>query len=504
MTPCIVRFAPSPSGYLHIGGARTAIFNWLFARKHGGKFILRIEDTDAERTSEASVQGILDGLQWLGIDWDAGPFFQSDFKADHLVAAQKLIDGGHAYKCFCSKEALESKREAAQRNKTTYQYDGSCRDLSAQVVQEKQAAGLEYVIRLKVPRGAGMVAFHDQVRGRVEKSLQDIEDFVLVRANGQPLYVLANAVDDIRDGITHVIRGQDGLANTPKQVLIYQGLAAPLPVFAHMSLTLDPQKAKISKRRHGDHVAIHYYREQGFLPWAMVNFLVLLGWSTSDSREFFDPPALIEAFCLEAISRTNSMFNIHPEDPKFFTDPKLLNTNAHYLRTMPVEELLPYVKEQLIRARMWDPAFESDRRQWFMQTVSLVRSRAHVLTEFVTLGAPYFSETFSVDDSAVRKNLLENASVRDWMPALAVELEGSQPFEHDTVEALVRSFLARWKLKPGQLINAVRTALTGQAVGPEFIQVLLCLGRQRVVSRLHKACTMIEAGRADGHGRGAT
>ncbi|MCG8619437.1 MAG: glutamate--tRNA ligase, partial [Desulfobacterales bacterium] len=280
----VVRFAPSPTGYLHIGGARTAIFNWLYARQTKGKFILRIEDTDAERSTKESIQGIVDGLKWLGLNWDEGPNFQSAYIKDHQAAAEKLVASGHAYKCFCTREDLDRKREAAVAAKQTYLYDGTCRKLTPEQVATKETEGQPFTIRLKVPRDGGSLVFEDAVYGRVEKQFEDLEDFIIVRSNGNPLYILSNAVDDIRDRVTHIIRGQDGLANTPKQILLYQALGAPLPVFAHMSLTLDPKKAKISKRRHGEMVAIHYYRAQGFLPWAFVNFLVLLGWATTDSR----------------------------------------------------------------------------------------------------------------------------------------------------------------------------------------------------------------------------
>ena len=486
MGSVVVRFAPSPTGYLHIGGARTAIFNWLYARKYNGKFILRIEDTDAERSTVEAIQGILDGLRWLGLQWDEGPNFQSHYTSDHLSAAHRLIESGYAYKCFCSKEVLEEKRQAAQAAKKTYQYDGTCRNLPAQTIADLEAAHRPYVIRLKVPRTEGAVVFDDQVCGRVEKRYQDIEDFVLVRANGMPLYVLANAVDDIRDGVTHIIRGQDGLANTPKQILVYQGLGAKLPLFAHMSLTLDPQKTKISKRKHGTQVAIHYYKAKGFLPWAMVNFLALLGWATPESREFFSKEELIQAFNLDGIGRTNSVFNIQPDDPKFITDPKLLSINAHYLRSMPIEELLPYLKEQLLASSLWNPAFEKDQKQWFLHTVDLIRSRFHLLTDFSTLGAAYFGETFQMDQSAVKKNLFEQGRVHPWITALADELAVLDPFNAQTLEAMLHSFLSRYQLKPGKLINAVRTAVTGQSVGPEFIQVLLCLGPERIARRLRQ------------------
>jgi glutamyl-tRNA synthetase len=485
MSPVVVRFAPSPTGYLHIGGARTAIFNWLFARKHNGKFILRIEDTDAERSSEASIEGIVQGLHWLGLDWDEGPYFQSRFAGEHRAAARKLLENGCAYKCFCSKEELEEKRQHAQLAKITYRYDGRCRRLTAAQIATMEAEGRPYSIRLKVPHGDGSVIFQDAVYGSIEKKYCDIEDFVIVRTNGQPLYILSNAVDDIRDGITHILRGQDGLANTPKQILIYQALNSPLPRFAHMSLTLDPRKAKISKRKHGEQVAIHFYRRTGFIPWAMVNFLVLLGWSTSDSREFFNAPELIEAFSLEGIGRTNSVFNINSADPRFFTDPKLINMNAHYLRTMPLDELGGYVKEYLAGAGLWNADFEGPLKQWFFETIELIRPRFHVLTDFVTYGRAYFSDDYPVDPQAEEKHLRKDAkAVARWMPALAERLESLSPYNSNTVEAELRAFLSEYCLKAGQLINAVRTAVTGLGVGPEFIDVLIVLGRSQVVQRL--------------------
>ena len=491
MDNVVVRFAPSPTGYLHIGGARTAIFNWLYARKHGGTFMLRIEDTDAERSNEATVQGILESLLWLGLKWDRGPDFQSRHTDDHLAAVRELVESGHAYKCFCSKEVLDEKRASAQKEKRTYQYDGTCRRLSAEEIKAKETAGIPFVIRYKVPSQDGTVSFSDRVYGRIDKRYSDIEDFVLVRTNGQPLYVLANSVDDIRDGITHVIRGQDGLANTPKQILIYKGLGAPIPEFAHMSLTLDPQKAKISKRKHGSHVSIEYYRENGFLPWAMVNFLVLLGWATPDSKELFSESELIDAFSLEGIGRTNSVFNIQPNDPKFFTDPKLININSHYLRTMPLDALLPFVKEQLLKAHLWYTDFESERREWFLDTIDLIRGRFRLLTDVVTYGRPYFSDQYEMDPKAVAKHLKGDAAVGDWMPLLIEELTELDPYDAQGVERMLRDFLAKQQLKPGKLINAVRTAVTGQAVGPEFIDVLLCLGKARVVERIEKAHLLI-------------
>lgn len=487
MNPVVVRFAPSPTGYLHIGGARTALFNWLYARKHGGKFILRIEDTDAERSTQDAIDGILDGLAWLGLDWDAGPYFQSTYSADHRAAAQKLLDGAAAYKCFCSKVELDQKREQARRDKTTYQYDGTCRALTPRQIAENEAGGRPFTIRFKVPRKAGAVVFDDKVFGRIEKQYADIEDFIIVRANGQPLYVLSNAVDDIRDGVTHIIRGQDGLSNTPKQILIYEALSAPLPVFAHMSLTLDPKKAKISKRKHGEQVAVHYYREHGFLPWAMVNFLVLLGWATTDSKELFDKHELIQTFSLSGIGRTNSIFNIKAEADTFTTDPKLLNINTHYLRSLPVAQILPLVEMQLKQAGIWRPAFRDERGQWFRDTVELIRQRYRLLTDFTTYGRAYFSDAFVMESKAFQKHLASQPSVRQWLPELIRTLDRLEPFDGATVEQALKSFLAQTGIKPGQLVNAVRTAVSGQGVGPDIIKVLVCIGKSGVLKRLEHA-----------------
>jgi glutamyl-tRNA synthetase len=486
------RFPPSPSGYLHIGGARTAIFNWLFAQKTGGKFILRIEDTDAERSSEESIQGIIESLKWLGITWDEGPYFQSQFIEEHVTAAQRLIELGHAYKCFCTKEELDRKREEARQKKFPLQYDGTCRSLTPEEIRKKEAAGMPFIIRLKVPRGEGSVLFEDIVYGFIEKKYEDIEDFVIVRSNGRPLYVLSNAVDDIRDRITHVIRGQDGLANTPKQILIYRALGTPIPKFAHMSLTLDPKKAKISKRTHGELVAVHFYREHGFLPWAFVNYLCLLGWSTPDSREIFSMEELIEAFSLERISRANAIFDVRKDDPKFFTDPKAISINTHYLRNLPVEEIEPYVRAELEKAGMWDPDFEGAKRDWFLRTVDLIRSRYHVTSDFATLGLAYFSDDYPIDPKALKKNVLKHEELKEWFPILADRLQAIETFTIEETEHVIREMAEELEIKAGILINGIRTAVTGLAKGPGLFDVLIAVGQQRVVERLHKAVTWFE------------
>jgi glutamyl-tRNA synthetase len=488
----IVRFPPSPSGYLHIGGARTAIFNWLFAQKTGGKFILRIEDTDVERSSEESIKGIIESLKWLGITWDEGPYFQSAFIKEHVAAAEKLLESGHAYKCFCTKEDLDRKREEARKKKSALQYDGTCRNLTPEEIANKEAPGIPYTIRLKVPRGEGFVSFADIVYGIIEKKYQDIEDFVIVRSNGQPLYVLSNAVDDIRDRITHVIRGQDGLANTPKQILIYKGLGAPIPRFAHMSLTLDPKKAKISKRTHGELVAVHFYKERGFLPWAFVNYLALLGWSTPDSREIFSKEELIEAFSLEGISRANAIFDVRKDDPKFFTDPKAISINTHYLRNLPVEEIELFVQEQLEKAGIWDQEFKGVKRDWFLRTTDLIRSRYHVTVDFSTLGRAYFSDDYPIDPKPLKKNILKHEELKEWFPILANRIQAIETFTAEEVEQVIRNMAAELGIKAGILINSIRTAVTGQAKGPGLFDILIAVGQRRVAERVRKAVTFFQ------------
>lgn len=488
----IVRFAPSPTGYLHIGGARTAIFNWLFAQKTGGKFILRIEDTDAERSTEESIQGIIESLKWLGITWDEGPYFQSQFINEHLAAAYKLLESGHAYKCFCTKEALDRKRQAALKQKKDLKYDGTCRRLTPDQVAENEAAGIPFTIRMKVPRSHGSVRFEDTVYGTIEYKYEDIEDFVVVRSNGQPLYLISNTVDDIRDRITHVIRGQDGLSNTHRQILIYQALGAPVPQFAHMSLTLDPKKAKISKRKHGELVAVHFYKEHGFLPWALINFLVLLGWATPESREIFSREELIQAFSLQGINRANSIFDVRTNDPKYFTDPKAISINAHYLRTLPVEEIEPYVRTELEKAGIWNPEYEGAKRRWYLDTIELIRSRFHVTTDFVSRGRAYFSDDFPVETRALKKNIFKHPDLKKWLPMLANRLQALENFTASETENTIREMAEELKIKPGILINGIRTVVTGQLAGPGIFDILITMGQRRIVGLLSKAPALFD------------
>jgi glutamyl-tRNA synthetase len=480
-----VRFPPSPTGYLHIGGARTALFNWLFAKQHGGKLILRIEDTDEERSTQASIDGILEGLQWLGIDWDEGPYFQTEFADEHVAAANRLLESGHAYKCFCTREELERKREAAlAEKKSEVGYDGTCRHLTPEQIREKEAQGLPSVIRFKVPERQGTLFYDDQVLGRIERAYSEIEDFVIVRSNGKPLYLLCNVVDDIRDRITHIIRGQDHMTNTTRQVLLYEALGAKLPVFAHMPLTLDLQKRKISKRSHGEIVAVQFYRDHGFIPWALCNFLCLLGWNPGTEQEIFSREELIQAFSLSRMSRVNSVFNFKPGDPKFFTDPKLIAINEHYLRTMDLEELGAMVRNELEAAGLWKVEYATTKKQWYLDTLGLIRDRFHTLKDFTAAGRAYFSDQYEIDPKPLAKNVLKHPELITWLPQLAQRYSALPEFTAVRTEKTCRDMAAVLDIKPGLLINAMRTILTGQLAGPSMFDIVMTLGRERVVARL--------------------
>ncbi len=484
MTETRLRFPPSPTGYLHIGGARTALYNWLYAKKTGGKLILRIEDTDAERSTKDSIKGIIDGLEWLGIDWDEGPYFQTEYAKDHIEAAQRLLENGSAYKCFCSKEELDAKRQAALAAKQNVGYDSTCRHLSAEQVAEKENDGLPYVIRFKVPERDEMLGYEDKVLGKIQCHYKEVEDFVIVRSNGKPLYLLCNVVDDIRDRISHIIRGQDHMTNTTRQVLLYEALEAPVPVFAHMPLTMDTKRAKISKRSHGEIVAVHFYREHGFIPWAFCNFLVLLGWAPGDDREIFNREELIEAFTLERINKANSVFNYRKGDQKFFTDPKAIAINEHYLRTMDIGDIAEMIKEDFIKEGLWDEAYDNEKKEWFLATLDLIRDRFHTLKDFATRGRAYFDDNYDIEPKPLKKNILKHPGLKEWLPMLADRYEKLAEFNLESTEQSARELATELEIKPGILINGMRTVVTGQLAGPSMFDILVAIGQDRVVRRL--------------------
>src|SRR5262245_43880377 len=421
-----VRFAPSPTGYLHIGAARSALFNWLYARKVGGKFLLRLEDTDLQRSTDESTRSIIEGLEWLGLDYDEEKVFQSDNAEKHRAAARRLVQEGKAYRDFTPKEDrvdANVKKDIAERARA-HAAEGidhrsnPFRDLSKADSDARAAAGEPFAIRLKVAAD-GTSRFADIVYGEQERSYSEIEDLVLLRSDGHPLYNLSVVLDDIEMGITHVIRGQDHLTNTHKQILLYQAFGALVPQFAHLPLILAPNKAKLSKRKHGEVVSLTTYRDRGFVPAAFRNFLALLGWSPPDTKEIMSRDELVEAFSLEGIGRANAVFNFHENDPRHWTDDKALWMNAEYIRTMSLDELLPMVKDELRAEKLWREEYDDDEQEWFAKTVDLVRQRFFTLKDFSSQGRAYFSEDFDLDEAAVRRNILKDSSLKDLLPALA-------------------------------------------------------------------------------------
>ena len=486
-----VRFAPSPTGYLHIGAARSALFNWLYARKSGGKFLLRIEDTDLQRSTEESTRSIIEGIEWLGLDYDEDLVFQSNNAADHRAAAKRLLEEGKAYRDFTPKEERNDnavKQEVGERARaqSLAGFDprsNPYRDLPKEESDRRAAAGEPFAVRLKVP-AEGQTRFDDIVYGAQERSHSEIEDLVLLRSDGEPLYNLSVVIDDIEMGITHVIRGQDHLTNTHKQVLIYEALGAEVPRFAHLPLILAPNKGKLSKRKHGEVVSLTTYRDRGFVPAAFRNFLALLGWSPPEGKELLSKEELVQAFSLEGIGRANAIFNFQENDPKRWTDDKALWMNAEYIRTMPLDELLPMVKTELRANKLWREEYDDDDRDWLLQTIDLIRQRFFTLKDFSNQGRAYFSDDFDFEEAAVNKNLRKEPRLRELLAGLADKLETVEPFNAETAEAALREFSDEAGVKAGLLINGSRTMLTGQAVGPSMFEIFDVLGREASVQRL--------------------
>ena len=486
-----VRFAPSPTGYLHIGAARSALFNWLFARKVGGKFLLRIEDTDLQRSTDESTRSIIEGLEWLGLDYNEEIVFQSDNAAKHRMAARQLVDENKAYRDFTPKEQREDKsvkqdivdRARAHAAEGVDHRSNPFRDLSKDESDRRAAAGEPFAIRLKVA-AEGVSRFTDIVYGEQERAYSEIEDLVLLRSDGHPLYNLSVVLDDVEMGITHVIRGQDHLTNTHKQILLYQAFGKEVPQFAHLPLILAPNKTKLSKRKHGGVVSLTTYRDRGFVPAAFRNFLALLGWSPPEGREILSRDELVKEFSLEGIGRANAIFNFHENDPRHWTDDKALWMNAEYIRTMPLAELLPMVKAELRSEKLWREEYDDDEHEWFERAVDLIRQRFFTIKDFSAQGRAYFSEDFDFEEAAVRKNILKEPKLQELLPALADRLEAVEPFTAAKVEEALRAFADEAGVKAGLFINATRTMLTGQAVGPSMFEVFEILGRERSVMRL--------------------
>ncbi|HZS51646.1 MAG TPA: glutamate--tRNA ligase [Bryobacterales bacterium] len=475
-----VRFAPSPTGFLHIGGARTYIFNWLFARQKGGAMVLRIDDTDLERNTEASRQSIFEGLRWLGLDWDE-EYAQSARAALHRQAAQALLDKGFAYRDFTP--AAEAAEAGKDRSGAPWLFNPGQREISREESDRRAAAGERFVLRYRVPRErVSEIRFDDAVYGPQARSTGDIEDFALARSDGTPTYYLASCADDADLRISHIIRGQDHLANTFKHVLIFEGLGAERPELAHLPLLLAPDGSKLSKRRHGQVVSVTAYRDAGFLPHAFVNFLSLLGWSPKDNREVLSRRELIELFSLEGINRNNAVVSYQENDPENWPDPKALWLNAQHLRSMPIEELLPYVESELRRAGLWQESYAGGQREWFAKTVDLLRARYTTLRDFSRRGAAYFGDQFAIEPGAQEK--LQAPGARELLRELGDRLEKIPDFTEENIERELRALAAERGVKAGVIINAARAALSGQSVGPSAFSVFTAVGRERAIKRL--------------------
>ncbi|MES2221724.1 MAG: glutamate--tRNA ligase [Acidobacteriota bacterium] len=476
-----VRFAPSPTGYLHVGGARTALFSWLFARHTGGTFVLRIEDTDFERSSADMVTGILEGMRWLGMDWDEGPFFQSQRLELYAQTASKLVECGHAYHCFCTREELEARRSSATEAGVVPRYDGRCRTVSITDAKARIAAGERAIVRFMVPR-EGVTVFQDGVFGRIEFANAELEDFVLLRSDGIPTYHLSVVADDLDMRMTHIIRGADHLSNTPKQVLLYQALGASLPVFAHLPLILGPDKTRLSKR-HGA-TSVMAYKEMGIVPEAFRNFLALLGWSPGDAakqvgapdREIFSTEELIQIFSLDGIAHSNAVFN----------NEKLAWYNTEYIRAYDPSRLLPLIEEEW-KAVNYRP---TRSREDVLAAITLLQPRTRNLKDFASTFLAYFGDQFKMDEAAAKK-FLSDAAVRTMLGELGDRSAALGDFSEASTEELLRCYAAEKGIKAGALINGARVALTGQAVAPSLFAVMLCLGQSTVASRLKAAAALI-------------
>src|SRR5260221_562898 len=472
-----VRFAPSPTGYLHVGGARTALFNWLFARRLHGTMILRIEDTDAERNKPELVNGILEGLKWLGVDWDEGPFYQSQRTALYLEAAKKCLANGTAFLCYCPAEKYvggDHAEEGAAATKVRRVNRCSCRDGHPSTPDVKPA------VRFKVPVG-GTTKFLDAVFGEREFSNDEIEDFVLVRRGkgdevfGQSMYQLGVVVDDIDMRITHVIRGADHISNTPKQVLLYRALGAEPPIFAHVPLILGPDKSRLSKR-HGA-TDVNMYGREGFLPEAFRNFLALLGWSPGGDEEFLRTAQLLEKFSLEGVSRTNGVFD----------RAKLEWFNTQYLQKLPIEDLLPEVEAQLKQDGLWKEEWAAGAgHEWFSKTVDLLRPRIRLLPDFSSWSRAFFSDEFPID-AAAKAKFWKDEKVPGLLGKLADALAALPEWNHDACDHASRQVAEEGGVKAGLLINATRVAIVGQAVAPPLFDTMVALTQERVVRRLRAA-----------------
>jgi glutamyl-tRNA synthetase len=455
----ITRFPPSPTGYLHIGGSRTALFNWLFTKQQGGEFILRIEDTDEERSSDAATQAIIESMKWLGLSWDDGPYFQSERYDLYNAVIDRLLDLGQAYHCHCSPEVLEQKRNEAQSKGLKPKYDGTCRNL-------KLGLAPGSVVRLKTP-GTGTTAFDDLVKGPIRFENEELDDLIIKRSNGSPTYHLAVVADDIDLGITHVIRGDDHVNNTPRQILIYKALGEPLPYYAHLPMILGPDKTRLSKR-HGA-MSVLAYRDMGYLPHALLNALARVGWSYGD-QEKFSLEEMIEKFSLDHVGKSAGVFNTE----------KLLDLNAWYIRESSdeflMEQLIPFLEK--LGVSQPDEAI-------LKEIVPHLKARSKTLVEMAEGAKFCFVEDMEYekkgDDKFLKKGVVE------LLDSLAHTLSEIPRFDQETLEQTFVSFLEENEIKLRKLAQPLRVALTGKTASPGIFEIMQVLGKEKVVDRIRKA-----------------
>ncbi|MDH5405165.1 MAG: glutamate--tRNA ligase [Candidatus Aminicenantes bacterium] len=474
-----VRFAPSPTGELHVGGARTALFNWFFVRKVGGTFILRIEDTDVQRSSDEMVRVIVDGLRWLGIDWDEGPYFQSKRLDLYHQYCRQLLAQGAAYYCYCLPERLHKEKEKAIKEGKAWKYDRRCRRLSREEILAREMEKSRRTVRFLVPEGK--IIMEDLIHKTIEFDNQNIEDFILLRSDGLPTYHLGAVVDDIEMRITHVIRGDDHIPNTPKQILLYKALGKKVPLFAHLPLIMGSDRKRLSKR-HGA-TSVIYYKEHGYLSEAMVNFLALLGWSPGDDRTLMSRKELIELFSLEGVSKSNSIF-----DHK-----KLEWLNSQYINLKPEAELLPLVKEGLQKEGYWQPSLEREEKDWFLKVIQLLKSRSRLIPDLVASSLPFVSVDYPYDPEAVQKHLLSIEGLSAYIRRLQERLNKLESFDQASLEQCLRETAEELSISAARLIHATRVGLTGQAVGPGIFELLEAMGKERTLRRLERLAEFLDS-----------
>ncbi|MCL2881406.1 MAG: glutamate--tRNA ligase [Coriobacteriia bacterium] len=481
--PVRVRFAPSPTGSLHLGGARTAIYNWAFARATGGSFILRIDDTDPERSTPENIAQIISALEWLGIDWDEGPvrggdygpYFQTERAASYVQALETLQANGWAYRCFCTPVELAAKREIARAKGGSAGYDGACRTLSEEQSQARANAGEPFVWRLKIPVDHGAIAFNDAVCGHTEFPADSIDDFVLVRSDGSPTYNFASIVDDAAMAITHVIRGNDHVSNTPKQILVLEGLGAPIPNFAHLSMINGPDGKKLSKR-HGS-TGVEEYADEGYLPEALMNYLALLGWSLDGETTLIDADTLKTHFNLEHIAKRPANFD--------FT--KLTWMNSEYLRAMEPERFAHLMVECLARAGLVAYDDFEQRPDWYLTLTPLVSERTKLLTDIAPMTRFLFVDTVEPDETARKKVLEKDPTLVERALQVAQEiLENIDPENWDTehIEAAMADLPDSVGAKPRLAYQPLRVAVAGSTVSLPLNESMELLGREKTLARI--------------------